>query len=108
MDTPTEHRDGPETIALPAISGHVSFDNVTFGYHADRQALRHFSLEVLPGESVALVGPSGAGKTTVMNLLLGFYAPTEGRIVVDDHPLDRVAIASLRQQVAVVHEVRGG
>jgi subfamily B ATP-binding cassette protein MsbA len=104
MDTPTEHRQPAGAAILPPVTGSIKFDRVTFGYDPDRPVLRDFSLEVHPGESVALVGPSGAGKSTVIGLLLGFYSPDEGEILVDGHPIDRVDIRSLRRQVALVYQ----
>jgi subfamily B ATP-binding cassette protein MsbA len=104
LDTPTEHREIPSTMDLPSIRGSIHFEKVTFGYRPDHPVLKDFSLEVQPGESVALVGPSGVGKTTLINLLLRFYSPDEGQIWVDGYPIDMVKIASLRQQIALVHQ----
>ncbi|HEU0021715.1 MAG TPA: ABC transporter ATP-binding protein [Dehalococcoidia bacterium] len=104
MDTPAEFRQVSDTTVLPPLSGGISFDHVTFGYNADRPVLKDFSLEVQPGESVALVGPSGAGKTTLISLLLGFYSPDAGRILVDGYPIDLVDITFLRRQVALVYQ----
>jgi len=77
---------------------------VSFGYRPEQPVLRNFSLAVRPGESVALVGHSGAGKTTLVSLLLRFYSPSAGRIFVDDYPIDQVSTASLRRQIALVHQ----
>lgn len=66
--------------------------------------LSNFSLELQPGEAVAMMGPSGVGKTTIVNLLLRFYAPSQGRILLDGHPLDSLSGTSLRQQIAVVNQ----
>jgi ATP-binding cassette, subfamily B, bacterial MsbA len=104
LDTPTEHQEGPGAIDLPRMRGSIHFEKVTFGYSADRPVLKDFSLEVQPGESVALVGPSGVGKTTLINLLLRFYSPDQGQIWMDGYPIDMVNIASLRQQIALVHQ----
>jgi ATP-binding cassette, subfamily B, bacterial MsbA len=104
VDTPTERREGPGAIDLPRIRGSIHFEKVTFGYRLGNPVLKNFSLEVQPGESVALVGPSGVGKTTLINLLLGFYSPTDGQIWVDGCPIDKVNAASLRQQIALVHQ----
>jgi subfamily B ATP-binding cassette protein MsbA len=104
LDTPTEHREIPGTMDLPRIRGSIHFEKVTFGYRPDNPVLKDFSLEVQPGESVALVGPSGVGKTTLINLLLRFYSPDKGQIWMDGYPIDMVNIASLRQQIALVHQ----
>lgn len=84
------------------LKGHLLFDHVTFGYRPDRPVLRDFALEVQPDEVVALVGPSGAGKTTVINLLLRFYAPEKGHILVDGSPIAGMDLYCLRQQIALV------
>lgn len=114
MDVAPETSDGlrveySSSPALPStrestkpFSGAVEFENVTFSYDPARPILRSFSLRVEPGEIVALVGPSGAGKTTIVNLLLRFYRPTSGRILIDGVPLDRIPVHRLRQQIGVV------
>lgn len=114
MDVAPERSDGlrierSSPSALPSarestkpFSGAVEFENVTFGYDPARPILRSFSLRVEPGEIVALVGPSGGGKTTIVNLLLRFYKPTSGRIFIDGVPLDRIPVHRLRQQIGVV------
>lgn len=90
---------------IPAhVSGAVIFDRVSFGYDPGNLVLKNFSLRVEPGEVVALVGPSGGGKTTVVNLLLRFYEPTSGRILIDGVPLDRFPLRSLRQQIGLVSQ----
>jgi subfamily B ATP-binding cassette protein MsbA len=104
LDTPTEHREAPGAMDLPRIRGSIHFEKVTFGYRPEHPVLKDFSLEVQPGESVALVGPSGVGKTTLINLLLRFYSPDKGQIWMDGYPIDMVNIASLRQQIALVHQ----
>jgi len=87
---------------LPAVKGAVRFDNVTFQYNADRLALHDVSLDVKPGQKVALVGPSGAGKTTVFNLLLRFHDIESGSITVDGQDIRGVTMESLREQIALV------
>jgi ATP-binding cassette subfamily B protein/subfamily B ATP-binding cassette protein MsbA len=84
------------------IAGHVRFDDVRFGYEPDRVVLSDISLQAHPGEVVAIVGPTGAGKTTLVNLLLRFYDPDTGRVSIDGHDLRTVRLASLRRQVAIV------
>ena len=104
LDTPTELQPSSSVLILPPISGNIKFENVTFGYTSDRLILRDFSLEVHSGETVALVGPSGAGKTTLINLLLGFYQPDSGQVWVDGYPIKEVELTSLRRQVAMVYQ----
>ncbi|HEX8339915.1 MAG TPA: ABC transporter ATP-binding protein [Tepidisphaeraceae bacterium] len=91
------------TRRLDRIQGQVVFDNVTFRYDgANRDALDRFNLRVAPGERVALVGSSGAGKSTVAGLLLGLYAPTSGDVRIDDVPLSELDVRHLRRQTAIV------
>ena len=80
----------------------VTFEDVTFGYAPDRLALKRFTLDVAPGEVVALVGHSGGGKTTAVSLLLRFYNPASGRILIDGVPLEDMPLDTLRRQIAVV------
>ncbi|MEZ4622134.1 MAG: ABC transporter ATP-binding protein [Caldilineaceae bacterium] len=85
-----------------AIQGHVQFDHVSFGYVPEKSVLIDVSLEAKPGETVALVGPTGAGKTTIISLLSRFYDVTEGAITVDGHDLRTLQQPSLRQQLGIV------
>lgn len=89
---------------LPRVRGHIRFENVTFRYptRPDRNALQNINLEILPGQTVALVGRSGSGKSTFANMLLRLHQPNEGRIFVDGYDLRQVSISSLRAQVGVV------
>jgi ATP-binding cassette subfamily B multidrug efflux pump len=87
---------------LPAIQGHVKFDNLVFGYEPGRPALKGINLEVTAGESIALVGHTGSGKSTIMNLLCRFYDPNEGRVLIDGTDIRNVTINSLRSQVGIV------
>lgn len=102
LDTRPEIEDKPDAIALPEVRGEVVFDNVTFQYTDDTTAIRNLTLRVRPGEKIALVGHSGAGKTTLMNLLMRFYDPTSGRILVDGNDLRDLRLESLRRKVAMV------
>jgi ATP-binding cassette, subfamily B, bacterial MsbA len=103
IDTPRE--PDPGTHELPTSQGHVQMHGVTVRYPgAERAALEGFDLEIRPGQTVALVGASGAGKTTVINLLLGFVSPAVGTVTLDGHPLDSLTRASLRRQFAVVSQ----
>jgi ATP-binding cassette subfamily B protein/subfamily B ATP-binding cassette protein MsbA len=101
LDTPADVRDGPDARDI-AVRGHVVYEDVTFGYEAQRPVLHGVSLEAHPGEVVAIVGPSGAGKTTLVNLLLRFFDPWSGRISIDGHDIKRLRVRTLREQVAVV------
>jgi subfamily B ATP-binding cassette protein MsbA len=89
-------------VALPRARGLVEFDQVGFGYEPGRPVLWDVRLRVEPGQRVALVGPTGCGKTTLLNLLLRFYDPVWGEIRVDGVPLAQLAVADLRRQIGVV------
>jgi ABC-type multidrug transport system fused ATPase/permease subunit len=103
LDTKPDVTDARNALPLPARAhGHVSFDGVTFAYRDGHPVLRDISLDVRPGETVALVGASGAGKTTLASLLLRFYDPSSGRMSLDGHDLRALTIASLRRNVALV------
>jgi len=84
------------------VGAAVTFEDVTFGYAPERLALKRFTLDVAPGEVVALVGHSGGGKTTAVSLLLRFYEPASGRILIDGVPLEDMPLDTLRRQIAVV------
>jgi ATP-binding cassette, subfamily B, bacterial len=97
--------DLPETsgaIALPAARGHVQFEQVVFGYEPKVPVLRGVSLEVKPGQTLALVGATGTGKTTLVNLIPRFFDPWQGRVLIDGHDVRELALRQLRQQVAIV------
>ena len=106
LDTPADIQDAPSAEALTSelVAGHIVFDHVTFGYDAagEQPVLRDVSFEAQPGQMVAIVGPTGAGKTTMVNLLMRFYDVWEGRILVDGRDIREVQQESLRAQVGMV------
>lgn len=102
LDAEEEVPDLAEASNCPPIRGHVRFENVSFGYRDEQRALDGFDLDVRAGETVALVGPSGGGKSTALRLLQRVHSPTEGRILVDGHDLRALRIASVRQQFGIV------
>ena len=102
LDHTTEVGDAPDAVALPAIQGKLVFDAVTFRYGTGDRVLHDIAFEMAPGEMVALVGPSGAGKTSIANLICRFYDPKQGQITIDGNDLRQIKLSSLRQQVAVV------
>jgi ATP-binding cassette subfamily B protein len=103
LDAKSDVTDKPGAVALPPVQGRVTFEDVTFRYFASGEAvLRNVSLEATPGQTVALLGATGSGKTTIINLLPRFYDPTEGRILIDGHDLRDVTLDSLRSQIGIV------
>lgn len=102
MDEPPEIVDAPDAVPLKDVRGHVVFEDVTFGYDPQVPVLREVSFEALPGQMVALVGPTGAGKTTIVNLLTRFYDVDRGRISVDGHDIRSVRIDDLRRALGIV------
>lgn len=102
LDVLPEVYETPDAITIPRIQGNVEFRDVSFSYDSRKPVLKHISLKVNAGESIALVGPSGAGKTTLVNLLTRFYNVTSGEIMIDGYPLSRITLKSLRQQVGLV------
>jgi ATP-binding cassette subfamily B protein len=94
--------DAPDATELPAVTGKVEYQAVNFGYSEQTPVLKQFDLLVHPGEAIALVGASGAGKTTIVNLLLRFYDPQSGCILVDGVDIRRVTLKSLRRQIGIV------
>jgi ATP-binding cassette subfamily B protein len=102
LDEEPEVVDAPNACELPAIAGHVRFDHVRFGYSEFPDVLHDFDLEVPPGTTVALVGHTGAGKSTIAKLLARFYDPRAGAITIDGHDLREATQASLRQQLGIV------
>jgi subfamily B ATP-binding cassette protein MsbA len=102
LDDPSRVHESPTAVELPPIAGRVSFEGVSFAYTPGQWALRNVTLEVPPGQHVALVGASGAGKSTLVNLLARFYDPVEGRVAVDGRDVSQVTLRSLRAQIGLV------
>jgi len=110
LDVTSDIVDAPDAMELPHVRGEVAFDNVSFRYDTgdpstgseEREVLQDVAFTMKPGEMVALVGPSGAGKTSIGRLLSRFYDPIQGRITLDGHDLRDITLASLRRHVAVV------
>ena len=102
LDEPSEPADRPEAIALPRAEGRIEFEDVEFGYEPLRPVLREVSFQIEPGQSVAVVGRTGAGKTTIASLIPRFYDPTGGTIRLDGHDLRTLSRASVRSQMAMV------
>lgn len=102
IDEPVTVEDVPNAQVLPPITGEVTFDDVTFSYDGNVNILEHFDLKVKPGESIALVGPTGAGKTTVVNLISRFYNINDGKVMLDGHDIAGVTLHSLRSQMGIM------
>jgi len=103
LDATPEVMDKAEALPLPArTSGPIVFDHVSFAYNGGKQVLKDVCLEIAPGQTVALVGPSGAGKTTIANLFMRFYDPKEGRILLNGIDVRSLTLESLRQNMALV------
>jgi len=102
LDAQPEIDDKKDAIELPAIQGNIKFDNVVFSYDDENNALDGISFQTKAGEMIGLSGPSGAGKTTLINLIGRFYDATEGTISVDGHDVKDVTMKSLRDQIGVV------
>jgi len=101
-DTEPEVAEAPDASELPPIEGAIRFDHVSFAYVEDRPVLEDVDLTVAPGETVAFVGPTGAGKSTMAKLVTRFYDPTEGRVTIDGRDIRTVTLHSLRSQLGVV------
>jgi len=105
MAVQPEIQDAPNAIALQHVEGQIEFQNVTFKYHEDHDGvLNNISLKIRAGEFVALVGPSGAGKTTLASLIPRFYEVTAGRILIDGQDIKQIQLSSLRQNIGVVQQ----
>ena len=102
LDEEPDLKDAPNAIELPRVRGEIEFDDVSFSYGGDKPALRDVSLSVPPGQTVALVGATGAGKSTLAKLVARFYDPDSGRVLVDGHDLRDVTERSLRSQLGTV------
>lgn len=102
MDEEPEAEDAPDAVALPDCQGHVILKNVTFGYNPDKTILKNVSFYAKPGQKIALVGSTGAGKTTITNLINRFYDINEGSITIDDIDIKQIKRDSLRQNIAMV------
>jgi ATP-binding cassette subfamily B protein len=104
LDTEPDIVDAPDAIAVGHLKGAIRYEGVTFGYTPGRPVLRGIDLSIAPGEMVAFVGPSGAGKTTLCSLLPRFYELAAGRITIDGIDIRAMTLASLRRQIGIVQQ----
>jgi ATP-binding cassette subfamily B protein len=102
LDTPPEWSDPPQARQLPGITGHVQFDHLSFGYDPQRLVLHDISFIAEPGQTIALVGHTGSGKTSITNLIAKFYLPTSGALRIDGHEIRDISSVSLHQQMGIV------
>ncbi len=102
MDEPVEVDDAPDAVKMKDITGEVTFENVSFSYEPGKEILHNVSFTVKPGESVALVGPTGAGKSTIVSLISRFYNVDSGRILIDGQDISKVTLQSLRSQMGIM------
>lgn len=102
LDAPEEVTDAPDAIVLDTVQGHIRFDQVHFAYNSERPVLQDVSFEVLPGQRIGIVGPSGTGKTTILNLMLRLYDPQKGVIHLDGYDLRHLQQQEFRRHLALV------
>lgn len=102
IEEPAEIPDAPDAVTLENVDGIVDLEHVYFSYQPDRKLIEDFNLQVKPGQRVAIVGPTGCGKTTVINLLMRFYDTNSGQIIVSGHPIRNITRESLRNSYGMV------
>jgi ABC-type multidrug transport system fused ATPase/permease subunit len=102
LDVTPEIQDRPDAIEMPPVKGEIKFQNISFAYEADKDVLHDISLTVKPGESVAIVGQTGSGKSSLVSLTARFYEVTKGAVTIDGHDVRSVTQQSLRKQIGIV------
>lgn len=102
LDAPSEVRDAPDAYPLPPVQGHVRFEQIGFAYFGRHQVLKAINIDAKPGQIIALLGATGSGKSSIINLIPRFYDPTTGCITIDGHDLRKVTLNSLRDQIGIV------
>lgn len=102
IDEPVQVKDEPDAVKMPPVKGEVTFEHVTFGYEQNQKILDNISFTARTGESYAIVGPTGAGKTTIVNLISRFYNVNAGRILIDGVDIAKVTLHSLRTQMGIM------
>ena len=104
LDTPTDIYDAPDALQLTGASGHVAFNDICFGYQEGIEVLENVTLQAKPGQMIAIVGPTGAGKSTLVHLIGRFYDPSSGSVTIDGHDVRGIALKSLRDNIAWVQQ----
>jgi ATP-binding cassette subfamily B protein len=102
IDTPKDIAERPDAINLDSIRGLITFERVSFAYQDDRLVLHNINFSAEPGQTMALIGPTGSGKSTIINLIPRFYDPTDGRVLVDGIDIRQLTLSSLRQHTGLV------
>ncbi|KMQ52421.1 Lipid A export ATP-binding/permease protein MsbA [Chitinispirillum alkaliphilum] len=102
IDSSPESHDHPEAVTLPQIKGHIEFRDVHFSYERGKQVIKGINLDIKPGEVIGLVGRSGAGKSTIINLLSRFYEPDSGEVFLDGLPVEKIKLEQLRKSMGIV------
>lgn len=102
IDEPVNVKDEPDAVVMPRIHGEVEFSHVSFGYEPEQKILNDISFKVKAGETYAIVGPTGAGKTTIVNLLSRFYNVDSGKILIDGNDISKTTLHSLRSQMGIM------
>jgi ATP-binding cassette subfamily B protein len=102
LDTPPDWHDAEAPVRLPPLRGSVEFDNLSFGYDPERPVLHHATFTAQPGQTIALVGHTGSGKTSIINLIARFYLPTRGRVLIDGVDTREIDADSLHHQMGIV------
>jgi len=102
LDVKPDIKDEEDAVEMPEIKGEVTFDHVSFYYDPEKPVLEDINFTVKPGETIALVGPTGAGKSTIVSLISRFYDPVKGRVLIDGYDIKKVKLNSLRRQMGVM------
>jgi len=102
LDSPPETYDAPDAVSIPQIVGRITFDDVRFSYERGKEVIKGVGFDIAPGEMVGLVGKSGAGKSTIINLVCRFYDTDSGVVAIDGHPINKIKLAQLRGQIGIV------
>src|SRR5690606_30770009 len=104
IDAESPVQERPDALPLAPGPGHVRFEDVSFGYNPQKMVVRDLDIEVLPGQRIAILGPTGSGKSTVVNLLPRFYDPTTGRVLIDGQDVRDLQLDSLRDAIGIVQQ----